>query len=77
MTDGAFWCEDFFDTYMRDAQHELKARRYIENNPVKALLVREPKEWLWSSARFRTKMATYGFDRFVERESLNSQGIER
>ena len=50
---GAFWCEDFFDTYMRDAQHELKARRYIENNPVKALLVREPKEWLWSSARFR------------------------
>jgi len=49
----AFWCEDYFDTYMRDAQHELKTRRYIENNPVKALLVREPKEWPWSSARFR------------------------
>ena len=50
---GAFWCEDYFDTYMRDEQHELKTRHYIENNPVKALLVREPKEWPWSSARFR------------------------
>ena len=50
---GAFWCEDYFDSYMRDTQQELKTRHYIENNPVKALLVREPKEWLWSSARFR------------------------
>jgi REP element-mobilizing transposase RayT len=51
--EGAFWAEDYFDTYMRDTEHELKTRRYIENNPVKALLVREPKEWPWSSARFR------------------------
>jgi putative transposase len=50
--EGAFWAEDYFDTYMRDPEHELKTRRYIENNPVKALLVREPKEWPWSSARF-------------------------
>jgi REP-associated tyrosine transposase len=50
---GAFWCEDYFDTYMRGEQHESKTWRYIENNPVKALLVREPKEWPWSSARFR------------------------
>lgn len=51
--EGAFWDEDYFDTCMRDAEHELRTRRYIENNPVKALLAREPKEWLWSSARFR------------------------
>jgi REP element-mobilizing transposase RayT len=50
---GAFWTEDYFDTYMRDSGHELKTRRYIENNPVKALLAREPNEWPWSSARFR------------------------
>jgi putative transposase len=50
---GAFWCEDYFDTYMRDAEHELRACRYIENNPVKAGLTREPKSWRWSSARFR------------------------
>ncbi len=49
---GEFWFADHFDVYMRDAEHELKTRRYIENNPVRALLVREPKEWPWSSARF-------------------------
>ena len=49
----AFWCEDYFDTYMRGAQHQLKTQRYIENNPVKALLAREPEAWPWSSARFR------------------------
>lgn len=50
---GQFWAEDFWDTYMRDSAHELRACRYIENNPVKALLVREPQEWSWSSAGFR------------------------
>jgi REP element-mobilizing transposase RayT len=50
---GQFWEEDYWDTYMRDAEHELKSRRYIENNPVKAKLVRDPKDWPWSSARFR------------------------
>ena len=26
---------------------------YIEANPVKAGLIREAKEWVWNSARFR------------------------
>jgi len=50
---GQFWAKDFWDTYMRDSAHEQRARRYIESNPVKAFLVRGPKEWPWSSARFR------------------------
>lgn len=50
---GEFWMDDYFDTYMRDSEHELRTRRYIENNPVKALQVREAKEWRWGSARFR------------------------
>lgn len=50
---GQFWADDYWDTFMRDAQHELKTRRYIENNPAKAFLVRDPKEWPWSSARLR------------------------
>jgi REP element-mobilizing transposase RayT len=50
---GAFWAEDYFDTYMRDAEHEQKTARYIENNPTKAKLVLDPKEWPWSSARCR------------------------
>jgi REP element-mobilizing transposase RayT len=50
---GAFWAGDYFDTYMRDAEHEQKTIRYIENNPTKAKLVLDPKVWLWGSARFR------------------------
>jgi putative transposase len=50
---GQFWQEGYWDTYMRDNQHELKTRRYIENNPRKAKLLVFPKEWPRSSARFR------------------------
>jgi REP element-mobilizing transposase RayT len=50
---GAFWAADYFDTYMRDTEHERKTIRYIENNPTKAKLVLDPKTWPWSSARFR------------------------
>jgi REP element-mobilizing transposase RayT len=50
---GKFWATDYFDTYMRDSEHERKTIRYIENNPTKAKLVLDPKSWPWSSARFR------------------------
>ncbi len=52
---GAFWANDYFDTYMRNADHERRTIRYIENNPVKAKLISESREWPWSSARFRDK----------------------
>ena len=51
--EGPFWAEDYWDTYMRDSAQELRARRYTESNPTRALLVRDPKDWSWSSARFR------------------------
>lgn len=50
---GAFWAEDYFDVFMRDAEHERKTVHYIENNPAKAKLVDDPKEWPWSGARLR------------------------
>jgi putative transposase len=50
---GAFWEEDYFDTYMRDGEHERETIRYIENNPAKAKLVLDPRDWPWSSARYR------------------------
>jgi putative transposase len=50
---GAFWCDDYFDSYMRNSDHELQVRHYIENNPTKAKLVLDPKAWPWSSTRFR------------------------
>ena len=51
--DARFWADEYWDTYMRDVEQERRTIRYIENNPVKAGLVRTAKEWSWSSARFR------------------------
>ena len=50
---GRFWQDGYWDTYMRNARHVLTARRYIENNPVKAALISGGKDWRWTSARFR------------------------
>lgn len=50
---GRLWFQDYWDTYIRNAEHEAQTRHYIEGNPVKAFLAREPKEWPWSSARYR------------------------
>jgi REP element-mobilizing transposase RayT len=50
---GEFWQADYWDTFMRDGEHEVETRRYIEDNPTEAGLVLEAKAWPWSSARFR------------------------
>jgi REP element-mobilizing transposase RayT len=52
---GAFWEEDYFDRYVRDDDHYRRVVRYVENNPNKAKLVKTPSDWLWSSARYRSK----------------------
>lgn len=48
---GEFWERDYWDTVIEDEVHRRTAVKYIEANPVKAGLAREPKEWRWSSAR--------------------------
>jgi putative transposase len=50
---GSFWAPGYFDTYMRDTEHERRTVLYIESNPTRAKLVLDPKEWPWSSAGFR------------------------
>jgi REP element-mobilizing transposase RayT len=52
---GQFWHEDYFDTLIRDEAHLKRAIRYTEQNPVKAFLVKDAREWSWSSARRRDK----------------------
>ena len=54
---GAFWQADYWDTYIRDSEHELKTRRYIENNPVKAGLVLDPKRGRGAARDFEMSMA--------------------
>jgi putative transposase len=50
---GPWWQDDYFDRYIRDEAHYQKTVHYIENNPVKAGLVKDAKQWRWSSARWR------------------------
>ncbi|MDA1272462.1 MAG: transposase [Verrucomicrobia bacterium] len=54
-----FWQADYFDRYIRDQKLYRKVVRYIENNPGKAGLVREPAQCPWSSAPYR---GPYGSD---------------
>jgi len=46
---GAFWARDYFDRAIRDQDHYWRSVAYIEGNPVKAGLVKEPGEWEFSS----------------------------
>jgi REP element-mobilizing transposase RayT len=50
---GEFWEREYLDTVIEDEERRRTAVRYIENNPTKAKLVLDPKDWPWSSARFR------------------------
>ena len=50
---GKFWQDGYWDTYMRDGEHELRSRYYVERNPVKAGLTHAARDWPWSSARRR------------------------
>lgn len=45
---GPFWQRDYWDTFMRDGEHEDRTVRYIQNNPVKAGLVSEWSQWPWT-----------------------------
>jgi REP element-mobilizing transposase RayT len=49
------WQREYWDRFIRDENHLHKATEYIHNNPVKAGLVINQKEWLWSSVNDYTK----------------------
>ena len=50
---GQLWQDDYRDRYMRDEEHYRKTVRYIENNPVKAGLVKSPEQWRFGSCCWR------------------------
>jgi REP element-mobilizing transposase RayT len=49
-TSGRIWSPDYFDRFVRNEEHYIRAKYYIENNPVKARLAKRPEDWLYSSA---------------------------
>jgi REP element-mobilizing transposase RayT len=53
---GRVWMPEYFDRYIRNAQHFARTVSYIENNPVKARLCKNPEDWPFSSARFRKRV---------------------
>ncbi|MBC8094208.1 MAG: transposase, partial [Akkermansiaceae bacterium] len=68
---GPFWEREYLDTVVEDEKHRQTAVRYIENNPTKAKLVLDPKEWPWSSARFRDE---YGVLKYPKTENQSQTG---
>ena len=49
---GRFWQPDYFDRFIRNANHLENAIYYIHFNPVKASLVESPADWPFSSAHY-------------------------
>jgi REP element-mobilizing transposase RayT len=48
---GRFWYPEWYDRYVRNADHYTHIVNYIEMNPVAAGLCERPEDWPWSSAR--------------------------
>jgi len=46
---GKIWQKGFYDEYIRNELHLLRVLEYMHNNPLKAGLVMEPEEYLFSS----------------------------
>ena len=54
-TGKPFWQDESFDHWIRTQGEYESIHAYIERNPVEAGLVKEPREWPWSSANIAFK----------------------
>ncbi|MGA8598750.1 MAG: transposase [Bryobacteraceae bacterium] len=54
-TGNPFWQEESYDRLVRGPGEWDRIRMYIEQNPVRAGLVREAAEYRWSSAGWATR----------------------
>lgn len=50
---GPFWEREYFDRYIRDYEHYKRVVNYIANNPIKANLVKNIKQWPWYGTQGR------------------------
>ena len=49
----AIWQQEYWDRFIRDEKHFASSINYILDNPVKAGLVKESKDWPWSYCKFK------------------------
>ena len=54
LTGSPFWQEESYDHLVRNQREFEKIRWYIEENPVRAGLVGDARQYRWSSARWAT-----------------------
>ena len=59
-TGEPFWQRESYDHFVRNAMEFARIERYIEDNPVRAGLVRSPEEFSWSSAHAGMKAGMAG-----------------
>ncbi len=71
---GTFWEREYFDTLIKDKAHLRKAIRYTEANPMKAGLVRDPREWMWGSARRRDEYERLPWERQAAQRAPGTAG---
>src|SRR5947208_15228348 len=55
-TGQPFWPAESYDHSVRDDRESDRIKMYIENNPAKAGLVANAKDYLWSSAARKAAM---------------------
>ena len=60
LTGCPFWQEESYDHLVRNEREFERIRLYIEHNPVRAGLVREAEQYLWSSAWWATRGSPSG-----------------
>ena len=62
---GTFWQGEAYDHRVRDNRELQRIIYYVENNPVKAGLARNPECWRYSSAYDRVQRGLGPFDRIA------------
>jgi putative transposase len=60
-TGQPFWQDESFDHWSRDRAEFFRIVDYIENNPVKAGLINDAENWIWSSAAERKRRGLTDF----------------
>ncbi len=61
-TGQPFWQDESFDHWSRDRTEFSRIVAYVENNPVKAGLVENADDWIWSSAAERKRRGLKDFE---------------
>jgi|SRR5687768_3343582 len=52
-TNGPFWQHESYDHFIRNDAELERIIKYVLHNPVKANLVKEQKDWIWTYCKYK------------------------